>query len=100
MFFVVERNFARSTFMPRGLSNVDAGRKRRQSFEAEKVEFDEAGRLDPFHVELGRRHVGFGIAIERHQFVERPVADDDARRMGRGVGVKPFELLRDCQHLF
>ena len=39
----------------------------RQGFKAQKVEFDEARRLDPFHVELGHEHIGFGIAVERHQ---------------------------------
>ncbi len=77
----------------------DAGRERGQRLQAEKVEFHETRRLDPFHVELGRRHVGLGIAIERHEFVERPVADDDARGVGRGVGVEPFERLGDFQHL-
>ncbi len=66
-----------------------------QRLEAEEIEFDEAGLLHPFHVELGHRHVGLGIAIERHQFRQRPVADHDAGGMGRGVAVEAFELLRD-----
>ena len=39
----------------------------------------------------------FGIAIERHQFGQRPVADDDAGGVGRGVAVQAFELLRDVE---
>ena len=68
-----------------------------QRLEAEKVELHQAGLLDPFHVELGHRHVGSRIAIERHQFGQRPVADHDAGRMGRGVAVQAFELLRDLE---
>ena len=68
-----------------------------ERLEAEKVEFHQAGLLDPFHVELGHRHVGFGIAIERHHLGERPLADHDAGGMGRGVAVQAFELLRDVE---
>ncbi len=68
-----------------------------QRLEAEEVEFDQARRLHPFHVELGHRHVGFRIAIERHQLVQRPLADHDAGGVGRGVAVQAFELLRDVE---
>ena len=40
---------------------------------------------------------GFRIAIERHQLGQRPLADDDAGGMGRGVAVQAFELLRDVE---
>ncbi len=69
-----------------------------QRLEAEKVELHQPRRLDPFHVELGRRHVRLRIAVERHQFVERPVADDDAGGVRRGVGVQTFQRLRDVEH--
>ncbi len=69
----------------------------RQRLQAEEVELDQSRRLDPLHVELGHRHIRFRIAIERHQFAERPVADDDAGGMGRGVAGKPFETLRDVE---
>jgi hypothetical protein len=46
---------------------------------------------------LGHRHVGFGIAIERHHLGERPLADNDAGGMRRGVTVQPFELLRNIE---
>ncbi len=68
-----------------------------QRLEAEEVELHQARRLDPFHVELGHRHVRFRIAIERHQLGERPVADHDAGRVRRGVAVQAFELLRDVE---
>ncbi len=62
----------------------------------------EARGLDPFHVELGHRHVGLGIAVERHQFAQRTIADHDARRMGRRVPRQSFEALRNvegaCHH--
>ena len=42
----------------------------------------------------------FGSFVERHQLDQRPVADDDARGVGRGVGQQAFEPLGDRQHLF
>ena len=39
--------------------------------------------------------VGARIAVERHQLGQRPVADDDAGGVGRGVAVEAFELQRD-----
>ena len=69
----------------------------RQRLQAEEVELHQARLLDPFHVELGDRHVGFRIAVERHQFRQRPVADDDAGGVGRGVAVQAFELLGDVE---
>ena len=40
----------------------------RQRLQTEEVEFDQPRGLNPFHVELGHRHVGFRIAIHRHEF--------------------------------
>ena len=68
-----------------------------QRLQAEEVEFDEAGGLDPFHVELGHRHVGFRIAVERHQFAERPVRYHDAGGVGRGVPGQSLEPLRNVE---
>ena len=87
----------RSISMPRRCNSFDRGLQHGQRLQAEEVEFHQAGLLDPFHVELGHRHVGFRIAIERHQFGERPVADHDAGRVGRGVAVQPFELHARCR---
>ena len=39
----------------------------------------------------------FGIAIERHQFAQRTVADHDAGGVGRGVPGQAFETLRDVE---
>ena len=64
-----------------------------ERLQAEEVELHQPGLLDIFHVELCDRHVRARIAIHRHQFRQRPVADDDARRMRRGMAVEPFELL-------
>ena len=69
----------------------EAARQHGQRLEAEKVEFDEPGQLDPFHVELRHRHVGARVAVERHQLGQRPVADHDAGGMRRGVPVEAFE---------
>ena len=76
----------------------------RQRLQAQEVELHQPGLFHPFHVELRGRHVGGRIAIQRHQPVQRPVADHHARRMGGGVAVKPFQLFRIVQqaldHLF
>ena len=73
----------------------EAARQHGQRLEAEKVEFDETGQLDPFHVELGHRHVGARVAVERHQLGQRPVADHDPGGVRRGVPVQAFEAQRD-----
>src|SRR3546814_6153022 len=44
---------------------------------------------------LRHRHVGARVAVERHQLVERPVADHHAGGMRRGVAVEPFQAQRD-----
>ena len=80
--------------MPRAFSSSTARCEHGQRLQAEEVELHQAGLLDPFHVELGRRQVGARIAVERHQLVERPVADHDAGGVGRGVAVEAFELQR------
>ena len=75
-----------------------------QGFQAEKVELHQPRRFDPFHVELGGGHVRAGVLVEGDQFVQRPVADHDARGMGGGVAVKSFDFLGIGQeaayHLF
>ena len=68
-----------------------------QGLEAQKVELDQPGGLHPFHVELGDRQIGAGIAIERDQLIKRAVADHHPGGMGGGVAVKPFELLGNGQ---
>ena len=68
-----------------------------ERLEAEKVELHQSRRLDPFHVELRHRHQRFRIAIERHQFGQGALADDDAGGMRGGVAVQAFELLRDVE---
>ena len=94
---VVERQIGEIDVDAAPLHQLDRAIEHGQRGEAEKVEFDEPGRLDPFHVELGDRHQRFRIAIERHQFAQRPVADDDAGGVRRGVAVQAFELLRDIE---
>ena len=96
---IVERDFRQVDLDAAPRQQPRRRLQRGQRLQAEEVEFHEARRLDPFHVELRRRHFGFRVAIERHQFDQRPVADHDARRMGRGVGIEPFQPLGDRQHL-
>ena len=83
--------------MPRLRDQLDRGLQHRQRLQAEEVELHQPGRLDPFHVELGDRHVGARIAVQRHEFDQRPLADDDAGGVRRGVAVEAFELLRDVE---
>ena len=64
----------------------------RQSFQSEKVEFYKSRRLDPFHIELGGRHIRAWIEIKRHQFLQWPVANHHPRRMGRSMTIKPFQF--------
>ena len=78
-------------------SSSHRGLQHRQRLQAEEVELHQARLLDPFHVELGDRHVGLRIAVERHQLRQRPVADHDAGGVRRGVAVEPFELQRDVE---
>ncbi len=63
-----------------------------QGGQAEEVELDQPDLLDRLHVELRHRHRRARVAVERHQLLERPVADDDARGVGRGVPRQAFEL--------
>ena len=74
---------------------LDRGRKHGERFQTKEVKLHKAGLLDPFHIELGHRHVGLWIAVERHKLGQRPVADDDAGGVGRGMPVQAFELLRN-----
>ncbi|KPQ09879.1 MAG: hypothetical protein HLUCCA09_02175 [Rhodobacteraceae bacterium HLUCCA09] len=64
-----------------------------QRLESEEVELYQPRLLDPFHVELGRRHLRPRVLVERHQRVERAVADHHARGVGRGVAQQPLDLL-------
>ena len=95
---VIERDLAEIDRNPAPRDEVDRPLEHRQRLQAEKVELHQPGWLDPFHVELRRRHRRFRIAVERHELDQRPVADDDAGGMGRGVGIEPFEPLGDGQH--
>ena len=62
-----------------------------QGLEAEEVELHQPRLLHPLHVVLGDRHIGARVSVERHKLRQRPVADHDTRRMGRGVAVEPLQ---------
>ena len=96
-FLVVERDGGKIDRDAAPLHQRDRGLQDGERFQAEEVEFHQPGLLHPFHVELGDRHVRFRIAVERHQFGERPVADDDAGGMRRGVAGEAFELARNVE---
>ncbi len=98
-FRVVERDFSEIDLDPAPGDEANGALKRGQRLQAQEVELDQPRRFHPFHVELGRRHRRLRIAVERHELGQRPVADDDARRMGRGVGIESFEPLGDGEHV-
>ena len=68
-----------------------------QRLQAEEVELHQPGLLDELHVVLGDRRVRARIAIHRHQFRQRPVANDDTGGVRRGMAVEAFELLRHVE---
>ncbi len=95
--FIVERDAGEIDADPALGDEIDGDLQHRQRLQAEEVELHQPRLLDPLHVELGDRHVGARIAVHRHQLRQRPVADDDAGGVGRGVAVKPFDLLGDVE---
>ncbi len=97
-FRIVERDLAQVDRFPLSRDEIDRALEHGQRLQAQEVEFHQPRRFDPLHVELGRRHRRFRIAIKRRELDQRPVADDDARGMGRSVGVKPLEPLGDREH--
>ena len=94
---VVERHAGKIDVDAAPPHELDGEIEHGERLEAEKIELHQPGRLDPFHVELRHRHQRFRIAIERHQLGQRPLADDDAGGVGRGMAVQAFELLRDVE---
>ena len=93
-----------SNSMPRSAQQVQRVLDHGQGLQAEEVELHQPRRFHPFHVELGRRHVGPRVAVKRHQLVQRAVADHHPRGMGGGVAQQPLDLLGIVQqagdHLF
>jgi hypothetical protein len=65
----------------------------RQCFQAEEVELHQSRALDILHVELGDRHVGARIAVERDQLGERAIANHDAGGVGGRVPGETLQLL-------
>ena len=68
-----------------------------QRLEAEEIELHQPDLLHILHAELRHRHVGARIAVERNEFLERPVGDDDAGGMGGCVAIESFEFARDVE---
>ena len=76
------------------------------SLKTQEIDFDDPGSFEMlargdsvgvFIIELRHRHVGARIAIQRQQFVQRPVADHHARRMGRSVAIQALDLAGDVE---
>ena len=84
---VVERDARRGRFRCRALaSRSTAVLQHGQRLQAEEVELHQAGRLHPLHVELGDRHVGLRIAVERHQLARAAGRRSRCRRHGSRRG--------------
>jgi hypothetical protein len=96
---VVERELVPDRFGPASRQVVARPVQRRQGLEAEEVELDQPRRLDPLHVELAGRDGGARVLIQGHQLDQRPVADDDAGGVGRGVAIEALQLQRRLQQV-
>ena len=97
--FVVERELRKLQLGAALVHQLLAERQHGERRQSQKIELDQAGFLDVLHVELGDRHGGSRVAVERHQLVERAVADHHAGGMGRGVARQAFEPLGDVDQL-
>src|SRR5690606_17951537 len=73
-------------------NKIDRCLQNSECFKAQKVEFYQTCLFHPFHIELSNGHIGSGIAIHRHKFRQRSVADDNPGRVGRSVSIKPLKL--------
>ena len=71
----------------------------REGAQAEEVHLHEAAVLEVLHAELGGDRPGLRVAVQRHVLHQRLAADDDARRVGRGVPVQALELEADLDQL-
>ena len=80
------------------LQQFDGGFNHSQGFQTQKVELHQPRRLNPFHIELGNRHIGFRVSVQRNDLIEWPITDDDTRRMGRGMAVQPFKVAGNVKH--
>ena len=96
-FFVVERDRRKIDVDVALAQQRDRRLQHGKCLEPEKIELHQARLLDPFHVELGHRHVGLRVAVERHHLGERPLSDHDPGGVRGGVAVQAFEPLRDVE---
>ncbi len=94
---IVERNARQVDLDALPADEAHGALQHRQRLQAKEVELHQPRLLDIFHVELGDRHVGARVAVHRHQFRQRPVADHDAGGVRRGVPVEALELLRHAE---
>src|SRR5215208_7725293 len=70
----------------------------RQGFQSEEVELDQAGLLDPLHIELSYGKARPGIAIQGDEFFERSVAYHHTSCVSGGVTIEALELHADFEH--
>ena len=97
---VVERDRRQIDDDAAARQQLHGGFQHSQRLQAEEVELHKTGLLHPLHIELGDRHVRLGIAIERHQFRQPAIANDDAGGMRRGVPRQAFEFLGNAKSAF
>ncbi len=65
--------------------------------QAEEVELHQSRLLDMLHRILRDQEIRARIAIQRHQFDQRPVADHHAGGVRAGMAVQTLDLQRDLQ---
>ncbi len=97
---IVQRDGRKINLRPASLENIDRTLQDGQSFQAEEVELHQPGGLDPFHVELRYRHIGTRIAIKRHKFMQRSVANHHTGGVGRRVSQQAFNRLTNIKQSF
>ena len=97
---IVQRQRRQIHLCPRHrLDMGHGGGHHRQGFQPQKVELDQSCGFHPLHIELSDRHIGPGIAVQRHQAVQRPVADHHPGGVGRGMAVQAFQLHAGIQQV-
>ena len=69
-----------------------------QGFQPEEIKFHQPGVFNPFHVELGHRHVRARITVERHQLRQGAVTDHQPGSVGGGMAIQPLQLTGNADH--
>jgi len=97
---IVERHVLDPKVRVVGLANsAPRIRDRGEGLEPEEVELDQPELFHAAHVELGQHVARLRVAIQRHLLDQRPIADHDTGRVGRGVARQALETARGLEQL-